>query len=262
MEIPYYHVDAFTDSVFAGNPAGVCLLESWPEDTLLQSIANENQLSETAFLVGTGTKYELRWFTPVAEIDLCGHATLAASFVLYRQLKAGPGPLNFHSQSGELQVRRNEDMYFLDFPSRNPEEIPCPALLTRALGAQPVATYAARDLMAVFENEEEIRMLSPDFSQLVQLDYLGCIVTAPGKEVDFVSRFFAPAVGINEDPVTGSAHCTLIPYWSKRLKKKELLARQISTRGGELLCFDEGKRVKIGGRASLYLTGSLHIPTY
>lgn len=261
MEIPYYHVDTFTASLFAGNPAGVCLLESWPGDALLQAIARENRLSETAFLVENGSEYELRWFTPTVEVDLCGHATLAASFVLYQQLKAGPGPLIFHSQSGKLQVHRKDDIFFLDFPSRNPEEISCPDLLARALGVQPVATYAARDLMAVFENEEEIRKLNPDFSLLVQLDYLGCIVTAPGKEIDFVSRFFAPSIGINEDPVTGSAHCTLIPYWSKRLKKKELLARQISSRGGELFCSDEGKRVRIGGRASLYLTGTLHIPT-
>ncbi|MEA2114933.1 MAG: PhzF family phenazine biosynthesis protein [Thermodesulfobacteriota bacterium] len=260
MEIPYYHIDAFTGTLFAGNPAGVCLLTSWPDDSLLQAIAGENRLSETAFLVGSDSEYALRWFTPTTEVDLCGHATLAASFVLYRQPGADPGPLLFHSQSGDLRVSRDNEMLFLDFPSRKAEEISCPDLLVKALGAQPVATYATRDLMAVFESEEEIRELNPDFSLLARLDSMGCIVTAPGKEVDFVSRFFAPKVGINEDPVTGSAHCTLIPYWSKRLNKKELLARQVSARGGELLCLDEGKRVKIGGRATLYMTGTLHVP--
>jgi len=260
MEIPYYHVDAFTGSLFNGNPAGVCLLTSWPDDTLLQAIAAENRLSETAFLVGSGYEYELRWFTPAVEVDLCGHATLAASFVLYRQREVGPGPLIFRSQSGELRVSHDNDMFFMDFPSRKAGEISCPDVLIKALGARPVATYAERDLMAVFESEEEIRALTPDFSLLAQLDYLGCIVTAPGREVDFVSRFFAPGVGVDEDPVTGSAHCTLIPYWAERLAKKELLARQVSARGGELLCFNEGERVKIGGRATLYLTGTLHIP--
>ena len=260
MEIPYYHIDAFTGTLFAGNPAGVCLLTSWPDDTLLQAIAGENRLSETAFLVGSGSEYELRWFTPTTEVDLCGHATLAASFVLYRQPGVDPGPLLFHSRSGDLRVNRDNDLLLLDFPSNKAEEISCPDLLVKGLGAKPVATYAKRDLMAVFDSEEEIRELKPDFSLLARLDYMGCIVTAPGKEVDFVSRFFAPSVGINEDPVTGSAHCTLIPYWSKRLNKKELLARQVSARGGELLCLDEGKRVTIGGRATLYMTGTLHIP--
>ena len=261
MEIPYSHIDAFTGTLFAGNPAGVCLLDSWPDDALLQAIAAENLLSETAFLVGSGSEYELRWFTPATEVDLCGHATLGASYVLYRQPGSNPGPLLFHSQSGDLLVtRENNDLLFLDFPSRKAEKITCPDLLVRALGTRPVATYASRDLMALFDSEEEIRALKPDFSLLAQLDFLGCIVTAPGDEVDFVSRFFAPSVGIDEDPVTGSAHCTLIPYWSSRLKKNELLARQVSARGGELFCRDKGKRVKIGGRATLYMSGTLHIP--
>lgn len=195
MEIPYYHIDAFTSTLFAGNPAGVCLLTSWPDDTLLQAIAGENRLSETAFLVGSGSEYELRWFTPTTEVDLCGHATLAASFVLYRQPGVDPGPLLFHSRSGDLRVSRDNDMLFLDFPSNKAEEISCPDLLIKGLGAQPVATYAKRDLMAVFDSEEEIRELKPDFSLLARLDSMGCIVTAPGKEVDFVSRFFAPSGG-------------------------------------------------------------------
>jgi PhzF family phenazine biosynthesis protein len=260
LKIPYYHVDAFTGTLFRGNPAGVCLLQSWPDDALLQAIAHENRLSETAFLVGHGNVYELRWFTPTTEVDLCGHATLAASFVLYNFCNCGAGPLIFHSQSGELSVSRDDGLLFLDFPSRKAEEIPCPELLTDALGKKPVTVYGERDLMAVFETQDQIRALTPDFSKLAGLDCLGCIVTAPGESKDFVSRFFAPSVGIDEDPVTGSAHCTLIPYWSERLGKTELHASQISTRGGELLCFDQGRRVKIGGRATLYLSGTLCLP--
>ena len=260
MEIPYYHVDAFTGDLFRGNPAGVCLLTEWPDDALLQAIAHENRLSETAFVVGSGNSYELRWFTPVAEVDLCGHATLAASYVLYNFTGCSPGSLVFQSQSGTLTVNREHDMYFLDFPSRKGKEIPCPALLSEALGRMPDAVYSDRDIMAIFTNPEDIVALKPDFSQLRKLDALGCIVTAPGMDEDFVSRFFAPSVGINEDPVTGSAHCTLIPYWAERLGKNELFARQVSSRGGELICKNQGDRVQIGGKATLYLAGTLHLP--
>ncbi len=260
VEIPYYHVDAFTSALFHGNPAGVCLLPSWLDDALLLAIAHENRLSETAFLVGRDNEYELRWFTPATEVDLCGHATLAAGFVLYNIVGCSAEPLIFHSQSGKLTVSRDNDMLFLDFPSRKARKIPCPELLLKALGREPVAVYKDRDLMAVFETPEQVRSLRPDYSLLAGLDCLGCIVTAPGEKEDFVSRFFAPSVGINEDPVTGSAHCTLIPYWSQRLKKTTLHACQISQRGGELLCIDRGKRVKIGGRATLYLAGSLQLP--
>jgi predicted PhzF superfamily epimerase YddE/YHI9 len=260
VEIPYFHVDAFTGALFSGNPAGVCLLPDRLSDDILQAIARENRLSETAFLLGSGSEYELRWFTPTTEVDLCGHATLAAGFVLYQCLHLQAGEICFHSQSGDLLVSRDEDIILLDFPSRRGERIPCPELLVQALGAEPSVTYVDRDLMAVFTSHEQIRELSPDFALLKQLDCLGCIVTAPGREEDFVSRFFAPSVGVNEDPVTGSAHCTLIPYWSDRLNRNRLTGRQISERGGELFCIDEGARVKIGGRASLYLTGTLHIP--
>jgi PhzF family phenazine biosynthesis protein len=261
MELPYYHVAAFTGEQFHGNPAGVCLLKEWPADELLQNIARENNLSETAFLVGSNREYELRWFTPQVEVDLCGHATLAAGFVLFNLYDAGSGPLLFHSQSGDLQVRRDgqNDMFFLDFPSRPPRKIDCPELLTKGLGAVPQSVLTSRDLVAVFASPDEITALQPDFSLLRRLDALGIIVTAPSTEVDFVSRFFAPAVGIDEDPVTGSAHCTLVPYWAGRLGRKELTARQLSARGGELLCRDEGERVRIGGRAVLYLSGTLHL---
>ena len=259
MKIPYYHVDAFTGTLFKGNPAGVCLLESWPDDALLQAIARENNLSETAFLVGDGNEYELRWFTPTVEVDLCGHATLAAGFVLSTLLQVTDKPLLFSSQSGTLQVDREKELLYLNFPSRHPAPLPCPDLLTKALKAAPLATYASRDLLAVFEKEEDILALQPDFNLLSQLNYLGCIVTAPGVTADFSSRFFAPSVGINEDPVTGSAHCTLIPYWADRLQKNTLKAHQVSKRGGELLCHYEGDRVKIGGQATLYMTGTLHL---
>ncbi len=262
MEIPYYHVDAFTGTIFRGNPAGVCLLDSWPEDALLQAIAHENRLSETAFLVGSNNAYELRWFTPMAEIDLCGHATLAAGFVLYNFSNCSSGPLLFHSRSGPLQVSREEVLFFLDFPLRKATEISCPDLLIKALGKKPLAVYGQRDVMAIYATPADIRALNPDFALLATLDFLGCIVTAPGEDEDFVSRFFAPSVGVNEDPVTGSAHCTLIPYWSEQLRKTKLLARQISTRGGELYCSMQGDRVKIGGRATLYLAGTLHLPDY
>lgn len=259
MKIPYYHVDAFTNTLFKGNPAGVCPLDTWPDDTLLQAIAKENNLSETAFLVGKNNTYELRWFTPVVEVDLCGHATLAASFVLYTLLNAGDGPLHFSTRSGELTVSREKDLFFLDFPSRTPSALSCPELLSRGLGATPAATYLSRDILAVFNSEEEIRALKPDFTLLSKLDCLGCIVTAPGLQVDFVSRFFAPSVGINEDPVTGSAHCTLIPYWAERLHRTTLTGHQVSNRGGELLCQLKGNRVRIGGKAALYMTGALEI---
>jgi predicted PhzF superfamily epimerase YddE/YHI9 len=261
MDIPYYLVDAFTSSPFHGNPAGVCLLDNWPGDGLLQNIARENNLSETAFLIGDGREYELRWFTPSVEVDLCGHATLASAYVLYDILKVGRGPLLFHSRSGALHVSRAENgFFFLDFPSRKPDKIPCPELLRRALNREPQAVYQSRDIMAVFESEEDIIAIKPDFLLLQQLDALGIIVTAPGTETDFVSRFFAPSVGINEDPVTGSAHCTLVPYWAERLNRMQLTARQVSQRGGELICTDKEKRVTIGGQAVLYLTGTINLP--
>ncbi len=261
MEIPYYHVAAFTDRQFRGNPAGVCLLEKWPDDDLLQNIAGENNLSETAFLVGGGLEYELRWFTPEVEVDLCGHATLAAGFVLHELGRAGDGPLIFHSLSGELRLTRDDKngLLFLDFPSRPPGEVDCPEMLVQGLGAAPRKVLASRDMLAVFDDETQIRALEPDFALLRRLDCLGIIVTAPGSEVDFVSRFFAPSVGIDEDPVTGSAHCTLVPYWAERLGKKELRARQVSRRGGDLHCLAEGERVKIGGSAVLYQSGTLHL---
>lgn len=259
MNIPYFHIDAFTGEVFSGNPAGVCLLEEWPVDELLQKIAAENRLSETAFLVGGGCNYELRWFTPVSEVDLCGHATLAAAFVLHGHTDIIAGAtITFQTKSGKLHVGRDEDLFSLDFPARPGKPCPVTVELVAALGAEPDAVYLARDILAVFSSRSEIEALIPDFAALARLDCLGIIVTASDTEVDFVSRFFAPSVGVPEDPVTGSSHSTLIPYWAGRLGKDNLHALQVSERGGELFCKNKGDRVLISGRAVEYLSGSLH----
>ncbi len=261
MDIPYFHVDAFTGRVFTGNPAGVCLLSEWLADDVLQAIASENRLSETAFLVGSDCSFELRWFTPESEVDLCGHATLAAAFVLHEHTDIGAeDTLSFQSGSGLLTVKRREDLLTLDFPARPGAPCPLAAELATALGAEPEAVYSARDLLAIFPDRKTVAELRPDFALLAALDCLGVIVTAPDAEVDFVSRFFAPGAGVPEDPVTGSSHCTLIPYWAKRLGKDTLHAQQISERGGELFCENRGGRVLISGRAVEYLSGTLHIP--
>ncbi|MDP8206465.1 MAG: PhzF family phenazine biosynthesis protein [Candidatus Electryonea clarkiae] len=261
MTIPIYQVDAFTNIVFGGNPAAVCCLEEWLDDEILQDIALENNLSETAFLVKAKEFYELRWFTPTTEVDLCGHATLAAAYVIFEFIESDKSLLKFSTQSGMLSVRKTDDMLTLDFPSRKPSEIPAIDDLTDALGSKPAELWkASRDLMAVFENESQIRGLKPNFEKLKQLpDTFAVIVTAKGNDVDFTSRFFAPRVGINEDPVTGSAHCTLIPYWSERLGKNKLHALQVSDRGGELFCEDCNDRVLISGKAVLYLKGNINI---
>lgn len=259
MKIPYFQVDAFTASLFFGNPAGVCLLDFWPEDKLLQKIAAENNLSETAFIVPAGNNYVLRWFTPTIEIDLCGHATLAAAYVLELTKMLHHWPVHFETRSGILVVSKENGIYFLDFPARPASPCPFPEDLIRGLGSTPGKIFKSRDYLAIFDHENEITSLSPDFSVLAALDCLGIIVTAPGREVDFVSRFFAPGAGVPEDPVTGSAHSTLIPYWSWQTGKKHMIARQLSSRGGELICENKGTRVRIGGRAVLYHSGSIQI---
>ncbi len=260
MTIPCYHVDAFASTVFHGNPAAVCPLEAWLPDATLQNIAAENNLSETAFLVARGSDFDLRWFTPTIEVDLCGHATLAAAFVLFTERGFSGNTVRFHSRSELLTVTRKGDVITLDFPSRPAAPCAAPETLVRGLGRQPLEVLQARDYLAVFASAAEVRALKPDFATLRTLDALGIIATAPGDDYDFVSRFFAPAAGINEDPVTGSAHCTLIPYWARRLGKPALLARQVSARGGELICRDAGDRVFIGGRATIYLRGEIQIP--
>lgn len=259
MSIPYYQVDTFTDRHFAGNPAGVCFLAQWLDDSLLQSIAAENNLAETAFVIQRDTSFELRWFTPTREVDLCGHATLAPAHVIFRHLGYRLPVIRFQTRAGELTVTKNQELLELDFPSRPAQECQPLALLEQALGIAPSYTAKARDYMAVFDSERIVREITPDMAALMQLDSLGVIVTAPGNDCDFVSRFFAPQAGVPEDPVTGSAHCTLIPYWSKRLGKSKLHARQVSLRGGELLCEDRDQRVGIAGRAITYSSGYLQV---
>lgn len=260
MRIPIYQVDAFTSKVFGGNPAAVCILDQWLSDDILLHIAAENNLSETAFLVRQKDHYDLRWFTPKAEIDLCGHATLASAFVIFSFLEPHRSTVHFKTASGLLSVKQTDGLLSMDFPSRKPIPVDPPAMLTEALGCKPSLVLKSRDLLAVFENETIIREMKPDFSLLLQMkEYLGFIVTAPGDNVDFVSRFFAPGVGIPEDPVTGSAHCTLIPYWADRLNQSKLHALQLSERGGELFCEDSRDRVLISGKAALYLKGEIYI---
>lgn len=265
MRIPLYQVDAFSTKLFSGNPAAVCPLDEWLDDDVLQGIAAENNLSETAFFVAQNGGYELRWFTPVAEVDLCGHATLASAWVILNVLKPSQEAVSFDSRSGTLSVQRGENgLLVLDFPSKPASSKEAPKALIEGLGAEPVEVLAAeRDYLVVFETEDDVRKLKPDFRRLRTIDRLGIIVTAPGLSSDFVSRFFSPALldGFPEDPVTGSAHCTLIPFWAERLNRGDtwMDARQISARGGRLACQHLGDRVAIGGEAVLYLTGSIEL---
>ena len=260
MKIPLYQVDAFAEALFSGNPAAVCPLESWPEDQLLQAIAAENNLSETAFFVPEGDGYRIRWFTPASEVDLCGHATLAAAAVIGRELVPGLTPVCFDSCSGPLAVAVDDELLTLDFPARSSERIDPPTALLEGLGVEPGEVRVSDNYMAVLQDQADVEAVRPRYETLAGLDRIGVIVTAPGREVDFVSRFFAPAIGIPEDPVTGFAHCMLTPYWSRRLGKSVLRARQISARGGELLCEDRGDRVSIAGRAITYLRGTIEVP--
>jgi PhzF family phenazine biosynthesis protein len=259
VRIPIYQIDAFASRLFAGNPAAVCPLQEWLTDQQLQSIAAENNLSETAFFVPHGEGYQLRWFTPAVEVDLCGHATLASAFVILNYLEPTASAVRFETRSGQLEVRRDADLLAMDFPARPPVRCPIPADLVEALGAAPLELWEARDYLAVYQTEEQVRALAPDMRTLAAVGHFAAIVTAPGSDADFVSRFFAPAVGVPEDPVTGSAHCTLLPYWAERLGKTQLHARQVSARGGELWCELRSDRVSIAGRAVLYLEGTLHL---
>lgn len=260
MKIPYYQLDAFTEERFKGNPAGVCFLpRTWLPDAVMQKIAAENGVSETAFVIREVEGYGLRWFSPTMEVDLCGHATVAAAHAIFFETGLDAESITFKTLSGEVSVARVEDMMVLDFPARPPVRCEAPEGVEFALGTMPQEIWRARDYLVVFETEADVKSLQPDFEKLRDWDCLGVIATAPGDTVDFVSRFFVPKVGLNEDPVTGSAHCTLIPYWARRLKKKDLHALQISARGGELFCQDQGDRVKIGGYAVTYLRGELDV---
>jgi PhzF family phenazine biosynthesis protein len=261
MTLSIYQADAFTRKLFGGNPAAVCPLPEWLPDATMQQIAGENNLAETAFFVPKGHEYELRWFTPELEIDLCGHATLATAHVIFTHLGYQADVVNFHTmKAGKLTVTRKNDLYTLDFPSRVPEQVPVPEGLLEALGGPtPVEVLRSRDYMVVYGSEAEVRAIKPDFTALSRIDGIGVIVTAKGDDCDFVSRFFAPGAGIPEDPVTGSAHCNLIPYWAGKLGKTELHAFQISQRKGELWCTLEGDRVLMSGHAVTYLKGEIYI---
>lgn len=257
VKIPLYQIDAFAGKVFAGNPAAVCPLSGWLEDGLMQAIAQENNLSETAFFVPLDQGYHIRWFTPAAEVDLCGHATLASAYVLFTYLDPSRTRVTFQSRSGPLTVSREGDLLAMDFPSRPPAPCDAPPALLEALGIGPAEVLRCEDFFVVLPSEKHVRGVDPDMGLLKKVDLRGVIVTAQGEESDFVSRFFAPKYGVNEDPVTGSAHCALIPYWSERLGKKDLAARQVSRRGGELFCKDKGGRVVIAGRAVAYMEGTI-----
>lgn len=259
MQIPIYQVDAFSSRVFAGNPAAVCPLERWLPDDQMQAIAAENNLSETAFFVRNGSRFDLRWMTPATEVDLCGHATLASAFVILEYLDPTRSSVGFDTKSGPLEVMRKGELFSMDFPARPPERAKAHPNLIRALGGEPVEVLGSRDYLVVYRSEEEVRRLQPDMVLLANIDRFAVIVTARGAEADFVSRFFAPAQGVPEDPVTGSAHCTLVPYWAEKLGKKKLHALQVSRRGGELWCEDHGNRVSIAGHAVLYMQGRIHI---
>ncbi|MEM8562605.1 MAG: PhzF family phenazine biosynthesis protein [Pseudomonadota bacterium] len=259
MKLPIYQVDAFTRSVFAGNPAAVMPLERWVQDELLQKIAMENNLSETAFFVPKNDEFELRWFTPMSEVRLCGHATLAAAHTLFEDLAYEGDEIRFQTHSGMLRVSRDESLLTLDFPPTPCQPIDVDLNVCSALGATAsealIPSESPRDLLYVYEFEEDITRLKPDFAALKAATELCVIVTAPGNDCDFVSRFFAPRFGIDEDPVTGSAHCALVPYWSKRLNTRELRARQLSERGGELACRFENGRVFMAGTAVTFMRG-------
>ncbi|MCX6972164.1 MAG: PhzF family phenazine biosynthesis protein [Verrucomicrobia bacterium] len=259
MKLPIYQIDAFADLPFQGNPAAVCPLDVWLPDDVLQSIAEENNLAETAFYVEREGSYDLRWFTPTKEVDLCGHATLAAAHVLFESINFTGSQITFQSRSGPLLVYREGDLLTLDFPAQ--PGVPCevPNGMVEALGATPRECYRAMDYMAVFDSEDQISTMAPDFRRLKSLGLRGVIVTAPGTTSDFVSRFFAPNFGIDEDPVTGSAHCTLAPFWAERLAKTDMSARQLSKRTGSLRCRVVGDRVHISGRTVAYLTGTIQI---
>jgi PhzF family phenazine biosynthesis protein len=262
MAIPYYHVDAFTGELFAGNPAGVCVLPAFLADSIMQKIAAENRHSETAFVVPRADgDFDLRWFTPKVEVDLCGHATLASAYVLALR-KHSVWPVRFHTCSGILTVAQHQDSFELDFPALPPQPGETPAGLLTALGLKAALVMRSRDYMVVVDQAEQIRALSPDFAALGKLDIgiAGTIVTAPGEgDVDYVCRVFGPSVGVDEDPATGSIHCTLAPYWAGRLGKETLRARQLSVRGGYMQCTIGGDRVKIAGRARLYLHGTIEL---
>lgn len=262
MKIPIYKIDAFAENTFSGNPAAVCIMDKWIEDELMQKIAGENNLAETAFIVKNNNQFEIRWFTPTTEVDLCGHATLASAFVLFNHYNVSCNPIVFNShRSGILKVYKEEnDLLVLDFPVDDIQKCTLPKDLQNGFNITPSECYKGKtDYMLVYNSQDEIESLNPDLTKISKVKARGVIVTAPGNKVDFVSRFFAPQSGINEDPVTGSAHTSLTPYWSKRLNKETLVAMQLSQRTGNLKCQMNGDRVLIGGNAVLFLKGEIYL---
>ncbi len=260
MKTEIFQVDAFTNKVFGGNPAAVVPLESWPEDSLLLSIAEENNLSETAYFVPKNDGFELRWFTPRVEIDLCGHATLASAYVLFNHLGFDGDLIKFYTRkSGELSVSRDKNLLILDFPSRPHAETEPNQKLNQALGLPPKLLQHGRDFVAIYDSEKEIRQLAPNMGELEKVAKHGVIVSAPGENVNFVVRAFFPALGIPEDPVTGTAYTVLAPYWSKKFGRNEFKAKQLSKRGGDVSVELQGDRVKISGEAALYLRGTIEV---
>jgi predicted PhzF superfamily epimerase YddE/YHI9 len=259
MKLPLYQIDAFTSRMFGGNPAAVVILDDWPPDSTLAAIAAENNLAETAFVIPSDDAIRLRWFTPTVEVDLCGHATLAAAHVLFRHYIPSAERLTFSTRSGNLVVTRDGEFLSMDFPSRPGRQVEITDELVSSLGARPLEAYLARDLLTIFDSESAIRDLQPDFPRIASLDVFAVTVSAPGDAVDYVYRFFAPRQGIPEDSATGSANCTLVPYWATRLRKPELLAKQLSPRGGALRCALRGDRVSISGRTVEYLRGGITV---
>jgi len=259
MKLSLYQIDAFANKVFEGNPAAVIPLEDWLPAKTMQLIASENNLSETAFFSPSDNNYEIRWFTPNGEIELCGHATLASAYVLFNILNYKREQIEFNSLSGKLTVKKVNDLFRLDFPSQNPIKCKMPRLLSEGLGRESNNCYKNEDYLVVFETENEIVNINPDFNKLKILDSRGVIITAPGLNYDFVSRAFFPKYGVLEDPVTGSAHTKLIPYWAEKLGRSKLIAKQVSKRGGELFCENDKNRVYISGHAKLYMKGEIEI---
>jgi predicted PhzF superfamily epimerase YddE/YHI9 len=259
MKLDIYQIDAFASRPFTGNPAAVVPLTGWLPDEVMLNIAAENNLAETAFFVPGENGFDLKWFTPTIEMDLCGHATLATAYLIFEILGTDQTTLRFQTRSGELTVEKSDGRFVLDFPSRPAAPAGIPPGLVEAIGAEPTAVLKSRDYLLVYESEADVLAIKPDFNSLMKIDAHAVIVTAKGDSSDFVSRFFAPEVGVPEDPVTGSAHCTLIPYWAEKLGKTELFARQVSSRGGELYCELAGDRVKIGGNAVLYMKGEIYV---
>ena len=260
MKIPIYQVDAFTSEIFKGNPAAVCPLQEWLSDQVMQNIAMENNLSETAFFIEDGDIFHIRWFTPKAELDLAGHPTLASAHILTNEYEKNNRSLIFKTKIGDtLNVSINKNLYLMDFPSRPPKVVNDTNNIFEAIGKKPIELLAYRDLIAVFENQEDILSINPDLEKLKKLDYPSVVVTSLGDNSDFVSRNFAPKLGIPEDPVTGSSHCELIPYWSRKLDKKEMIAFQISERGGKIYCSDNNDRVLIGGEAVTFFRGEIDL---